>query len=326
MDLNIIFIYFGNEILFTKITFMYNNIIEILRKKVIEDIFKTKTIQKCWPIWNGIIKEKLPNNVREQNILNLGDHLSEIFKSTGGRGRGQNDLAAGGTAWEALVVWYINLCCVGTRVVAFKKMNQVPLPIKEAITVSYENFSCSTESDITIVVFPDNPIFIDADNIPLFLTKRGKIIKEKIDNQVGDHFLAFNVGIVQCKTNWNDNAQIPMLWDMIYSAGGFRGRQISVGINNFSIQSLNSFSYSFATVPSNKLELFKPTSTSVMRVRGLSGGNYWGRPSKDAIARSIKEIFKNYSIGYIRGDIRSSLKIALPHLKEGEELDFFNLY
>ena len=60
----------------------------------------------------------------------------------------------------------------------------------------------------------------------------------------------FEIGIIQCKTNWNDNAQVPMLWDMIYSAGGFRGRNITIGRNGYNIQNAQSFTYSFVTVPS----------------------------------------------------------------------------
>jgi hypothetical protein len=116
-----------------------------------------------------------------------------------------------------------------------------------------------------------------------------------------------------------------MLWDMIYSAGGFRGRQISVGRNNFSIQQLgNGFTYSFVTVPSVKLENFKNTSLAVKRVYNLSGGNYWGLATKDGVARCIKEIFNNYRSGYEQSDIRRTLSTAIPLLTN--ELKYFGLY
>ena len=109
---------------------------------------------------------------------------------------------------------------------------------------------------------------------------------------------------------------------MIYSAGGFRGRQISVGVNNYSIQSLDSFTYSFVTVPSNKLSNFKPNSVSVKRVKGLSGGNYWGRITEQGIARSVKEIFNNYNSGFDNKNIRTTLKNAVSHI---EEYTYFKL-
>ena len=142
---------------------MDSNIIEFLRKEVVDGLFQSATMKTVWSIWREKIREILPENCKEQDILNLGDSLSDIFKSTGGEGRKQSDLSGGGNAWESLIVWYINLCCLNTRVVAFKKMGQVPLPIKEAITVNYENFSCSTESDITVVVFPDKNCFTSKD-------------------------------------------------------------------------------------------------------------------------------------------------------------------
>lgn len=47
---------------------------------------------------------------------------------------------------------------------------------------------------------------------------------------------------------------------MIYTAGRFRGRQISVGINNYSIQHLGVFTYAFVTVPTNRFDLYKVDS------------------------------------------------------------------
>ena len=302
---------------------MYNNIIEVLRKLVIGDIFETDTVNKCWNIWRDEIMTLLPPNYTAQHILNLGDHLSEIFKRTGSKGRGQGELSGGGTAWEALVIWYINLCCVGTRVVAIKKMGHLPSPIRDAINVNYSNVSCSSESDITVIVFPDDPIFVD-ENINL-LKKNGKVNFNELSNHVGNSFQNFEVGIIQCKTNWNDNAQIPMLWDMIYSAGGFRGRQISVGRNNFSIQNLKTFTYSFVTVPTNKIASYKTTSVSVKRVQNLSGGNYWGRPTSNGIARSIQEIFQNYMSGYTKNDFRTTLISAISNLNENCELNYFKI-
>lgn len=295
---------------------MESNIIEFLRKEVVNGLFQTTTMQTVWNVWQNKIREILPQNCNEQDFLNLGDYLSDIFKSTGGEGRAQGELSGGGNAWESLIVWYINICCVNTRVVAFKKMGQVPLPIKEAITVNYENFSCSTESDITVVIFPDEDCFTSKEDAHIFFNSRGKYMKKELDKEVGEYFDKFSIGIIQCKTNWNDNAQIPMLWDMIYSAGGFRGRQISVGVNNYSIQSLDSFTYSFVTVPSNKLSNFKPNSVSVKRVKGLSGGNYWGRITEQGIARSVKEIFNNYNSGFDNKNIRTTLKNAVSHIEE----------
>jgi hypothetical protein len=102
---------------------------EYFRQISVESLFTTRTIQNCWPTWKHRMNEILGDNFNERDIINLGDSLSDIFRSTGGEGRGQGQLSGGGTAWESLVCWYINLCSVGSRTVAIKKMSLVPKSI-----------------------------------------------------------------------------------------------------------------------------------------------------------------------------------------------------
>lgn len=308
---------------------------DLYRQLSIEDLFKTGTMKSCWPVWKPEIERLLGSGYSASEILNLGDHLSDIFKSTGGTGRGQGELSAGGTAWESLVCWYINLCTVGSRIVAVKKMSLVPLPIRDAITVNYGNFACNTESDITILIFPDQPEYnedvnsikiLDSNGNSLPVMVRGKLSNLVTDQLTSRDFTQFEIGVVQCKTNWNDNAQIPMLWDMIYSAGGFRkGRNITIGRNGFSIQACRNFTYSFVTVPSNQRGGFTPTSTSVKRVTNLSGGNYWGSATHQNVARSLKEIFNNNFQGGFRHSLREDIGAALFELKSGTEYAYFGL-
>lgn len=297
------------------------NIIEDIRKDVVDGLFNTNTVRYNWPQWSRRIKEIMGNNPTPQSVLSIGDNLANIFKLTGTEGREQSDLSAGGTGWEALVSWYFNLCTAGTRVVAVKKKSMIPSPIKDSFTVNYSSFACSSESDITVIVFPDNPVFTD-DN-PSLYGRTGKINKKALDELVDAKFTEFSVGIIQCKTNWNDNAQIPMLWDMIYDARKFRSRQITVGANNFNTQALKGFSYSFVTVPTNKLSGFKTTSTCVGRVKNLSGGNYWGYPTANGIARNVKEIFQNFEDGFVYGNIRQTLQSALSQLNG--DLSYFRI-
>lgn len=312
---------------------MYNTIPDILRKISIENIFNTPTIQSCWPVWKERINILLGDNFNETDLLNIGDHLSEIFQSTGSSGREQGSLSGGGVAWESLVCYYVNLCSVGSRIVAFRKMSLVPKPIQNAITVNYGNFACNTESDITIVVFPN----INEYNLPINqLTQirdshNNKIepyLKENLNLKLTDYlcqrdFNQYEIGIIQCKTNWNDNAQIPMLWDMIYSANGFRGRNITIGKDGYNIHDSSNFTYSFVTVPSNSRAKYNSNSVAVKRVTGLSGGNYWGKDTIPNVARSLKEIFiNNFQNGY-RTDIRQEIRNAIPHLSS--ELSYFNI-
>jgi hypothetical protein len=222
---------------------------------------------------------------------------------------------------------------VGSRAVAVKTMSLVPRPIQDAITINYGNFACNTESDITVIIFPDaNDYQVDVHS--LIFQVGGKIrpfLKNyKIDKEVADFiterdFDEFEIGIVQCKTNWNDNAQIPMLWDMIYSANGFVGRNITIGRRGFNLHQARKFTYSFATVPSNSTT-YQHTGVAVKRVTGLSGGNYWGKDTSPNIARSLKEIFSNNYAGASTVNYRADIRQSLPALLQtGGDLDYYGL-
>jgi hypothetical protein len=313
---------------------MYNTLPDYLRKQAIENLFSTKTFRDSWEVWRPAIIQILGNNITEDNIINLGDRLTEIFTLTGTAGRDQSELSGGGTAWESLVCWYINLCTIGTRTVALKKMSVVPQPIRDAITVNYGNFACNTESDITVLIFPNspdynqpvtslNPITIGGIGVPVSI--KNNINPQYLELLVSRDFRLFEIGIIQCKTNWNDNAQIPMLWDMIYSAGGFSGRNITLGRNGFGIQDCQRFTYAFVTVPSNKNTAFGPGNVSTKRVANLSGGNFWGRPTLRNVARNLKEIFNNNYISGFRNGIRADIRAAIPFLQTGDTLAYFRL-
>lgn len=299
-----------------------------------ESLFDTATFTRSWSIWNPYIKKILGESYTERDLINLGDRLSDVFRTTSIGGRSQGELSGGGNAWESLVCWYINLCTIGSRVVAIKKMSLVPKPIRDAITVNYGNFACNTESDITVIVFPDLDeynnevtdfsVSNDSDTIIPFELK-GKFNVAISDYLCQRDFSNYEIGVIQCKTNWNDNAQIPMLWDMIYSAGGFRGRNITIGRNGFNIQAIKSFTYSFVTVPSNQNASYLSTSVAVKRVTNLSGGNYWGKPSEQHIAKSIKEIFtNNFSSGF-RSSLSDDIQSSLIDLNQEGKLSYFKI-
>lgn len=307
------------------------NIPEYFRKLSIESVFSTNTMINCWPIWKESINEILGDNFNETDIINLGNHLSDIFRSTGGEGRGQSQVSAGGTAWESLVCWYINLCTIGSRTVAIRKMSLVPKPLQDAITVNYGNFACNTESDITVITFPDELEFktdiedleIENNGLTIENFKRGKFNTEISNLLCAKYFDSLEIGVIQCKTNWNDNAQIPMLWDMIYSANGFSGRNITIGRNGFNIHDTNNFTYSFVTVPSNQRANYNSNSVAVKRVTNLSGVNFWGKSTEQFVARSIKEIFtNNFQSGY-PNNIRTEVRNAIPKLSD--EFSYFNI-
>ena len=273
------------------------NIIEYIREKTVTSLFGMSDFNRSFPLWRPLILNLLGPNYRFHQMLDLGDYLRDIFKSSGEPGRSQSSVSRGGTTWEGLVSWYLNLNLIGTRAVVIKQSKQlVPTPIADAITVNYGNFASNTESDLISIVFPDDADFTREVSGHY---KNGKLdYKKTIDDLCKKHMRDLDVGIIQCKTNWNDNAQIPMLWQMVYSSQGFNpttgGTRVRVGRNGYGIGNFHSFFYAFVTVPSGTRQTtYKSGSLPVKRVMNLSGGNYWGMRSSSGVASSIKEFFIN---------------------------------
>ena len=319
---------------------MAQNIIEYARELSVKQLFETNGFNTSWKTWkNKISSDYISKTPTQQQLFNLGDHLRDIFKTTGQAGRSQSDVSGGGISWEALVCWYLNLCTIGRRTFVIKHNKKlIPDPINKAITVNYGNFPSNTESDLIAITFPDKPEYtIDKDEIKIEDTNGEKVNTYSgrtyqflpiINALVARDFNEIEIHIIQCKTNWNDNAQIPMLWDAVYSANNFRN-SISVGTDGYSIHDISRFTYSFVTVPSNQLEKdgreqYKNTSTCVLRVKNLSGGNYWGLKSKNGVASSIKELLeRNLKNGHSSGII-NTIREAIPYLKS--VYNYFNLY
>ncbi|HAE41894.1 MAG TPA: hypothetical protein DCG34_03115 [Clostridiales bacterium] len=314
---------------------MMTNIIEALRQESVAKLFTGKVFFRSFETWKGEINSITPNKTSRQ-VIDLGDHLSEIFRTTRTAGRGQGDVSGGGAAWESIVCWYLNLCSIGRRSVAIKHSRAlIPDPICDAITVNYRNFVSNTESDLIVIVFPDKPEYQidkelihvnDANGRPVPLFSQGRNpkynLKAVLNALCHRDFSEIEIHIIQCKTNWNDNAQIPMLWDMIYSATNFRNN-VTIGRNGYSIANIAQFSYSFVTVPTSRITSITPNSTCVKRVSNISGGNYWGRPTQNNVASSIKEmLLRNLSRGHGQNFL-TTLQTELQRLNT--EYTFFGL-
>ena len=301
---------------------MSQNIVEYLREQVITQVLEIPSVEKAWPAWNKKIKSLVPAWT-ERQIYDLGDSLREVFNTTKVP-RNQGGVSAGGTCWEALVCWYLNLCLVGRRTVVIRhNKKMIPPCVADAITVNYGAFPSNTESDLIAITFPDKSEYkIDKESISVcdqngnvvltHKTKRSSYnLLEVIDALCARDFNEIEIHIIQCKTNWNDNAQIPMLWDAVYSATNFRSG-VTVGRNAHAIGDAARFSYSFATVPTVKPSKIKQNSVAVLRVRALSGGNYWGMKSSASIADSIKEMLsRNLKTGHSSNHL-TTIKAAIP--------------
>ena len=312
---------------------MSQSIVEALREASINNLFRTGVFSSCFTRWVPQINALTPAKTSRQ-VIDLGDHLSEIFVLTRPEGRGQGEVSGGGAAWEALVCWYLNLCLIGRRTVVIKHHRSlIPTPVSDAITVNYNNFVSNTESDLIAITFPERPEYsIDKETINVLdengvqvptVVGRGRYNLGSIMNALCHRdFSDLEIHIIQCKTNWNDNAQIPMLWDMIYSANTFR-TNITVGRNGYAIRDIDRFTYSFVTVPTSRIIGINANSTCVKRVAHLSGGNYWGRPTVNNVANSVKEMLqRNLASGH-RSNHLTTLSTELQRLNT--DYQYFHL-
>ncbi len=283
-----------------------NKLIEEYRKLAVNNLFTVRSFVGVWPIWKEHINEKMKNRSVDE-LTDLGAHLSEIFKSTSS-GRNQSSVSSGGTIWENLVCWYLNLCAIGTRTVVVRPVAGVlPQTIKDAITVNYGSFISNTEADIVAITFSDE----SEEN---YEVKEDDSVVDKINDFITFHFDKIEINIIQCKTNWNDNAQIPMLWDMIYKVRTFENNNITIGRNNFSIKDCKRFTYSFVTVPTVKTNGLTTNSVAVKRVSNLSGGVYWGNPTKSGVAQSLGELPSRVFFGYQNINARNVLRNELKNI------------
>lgn len=305
---------------------MADNIINVMRKLSISKDLKLKTISKSFPIWKNKMMQIIGNQITVDSLLELGDHLGDVFKSTSKSGRSQGTVSGGGTAWEALLCWYCNLRLLGGRTVVLRwRQDMVPKPIFDALTVMYGTFASSSESDLIAITFPKRDEYLQPDATilkPDGITISEKKLKERLDQLAALHYNEYEVGIIQCKTNWNDSAQVPMLWDLIYRVKNFKDQNIHVGSNTWSIDALKKFTYAFATVPTSRGP-YTINSVRIQRVSRLTGGNYWGRPTEQGIASSVKDIVQNNFSGGINVDLRTDLTNEIP--KISTEYSYFGL-
>jgi len=277
--------------------------IEDHRELAISRLFDMTSFSDAWKIWQPELLKRTNNFSSAYQVLKLGSQLSEVFLTTGEAGRGQGTVSSAGAAWEGLVCWYLNTVLSGTNAIAIKQAQLlVPAPISDALTVNYGTFQANTESDILVLVFPHGFTFPDD------VKKEQQQFADDARSKIGD----IEAHIVQCKTNWNDNAQIPMLWDMVYKSKGFKESGLTIGRNGVDKDDLADFSYAFVTVPTQKKEKSpKSSAVSVSRVRHLSGGNYWGKPTESGVAFGLDEYFKRKFSGVFPSTVDSHIAKAI---------------
>ena len=257
------------------------------------DKFRIKTLEREWQVpsfrddhphfkteWKKILGPKPSEN----DIRILGENLRSIMKSFGGN-RNNTSVSRGGNAFECLVSWYLNLLFWGTPVIV-GKATRVHLPevFADITTVSINQKKSTSETDLIAFSIPESEKF---SGLPSELNEH---IKQRIKDT--------DLTIIQTKTPWNENSQIPMLWNLIYNVAEFRVPNITIGNNGFTPLSLNSMTYAFVTLPSksdDKMRGYKSSSIDVKRVESLSGGNFWCCPSKEGVASALHNFpLKNF--------------------------------
>lgn len=271
-----------------------DSLIEQIREEVVQDLLKVKAFKSGWEKRSTFLRSKLPAKgaIKSRSILDLGQHLSATFKLSGTNDRTQGSLSSGGAVWESLVVWYMNICLTGTRAVCTKGGALTPQPVKDALSILHENTILRSEPDVLIISSE-------------FLQKAPRVKKRSdilpVANKITeDAFSSFGIINIQCKTNWNDNAQIPMLWNMLYNQarkGAVIPNGFSIGHRGFSLMNLGHFGYAFATVPtqSKAPDGYKANTLEVQRVKSMTAGNYWGHPTKNSVCSSLSEFFSFFT-------------------------------
>lgn len=302
-----------------------------------------------------------------EKIFLLGEHLRDVFystKNTSSSGRQQGELSSGGYLWERLVAYYLNFCLANTRTVVFTGATDFDA-IKTAVT--FNDMNSTSEVDLLAITFPDVPEFttdINSVRQDLQITYPATIaIPEQLEfihnNRLGTKSLAkrlanylicenyseMGVHVIQCKTNWNDIIQTPMLWSLIYYLSRDNinlpiSSNINFGSGLYTLPRLKEFSYSFVSVPTQnngeyetdlnekaKLEAafevqFSETNLPVKRAKLIRGGYYWGLPKHGTIHPISELLNRNLHSGYT-GHIVDNIADNIDHNRYATDYDYF---
>jgi hypothetical protein len=244
-----------------------------------------------WPARRAFLHSRIggPTSSTARDLVGLGAYLGEAHRAPAVPGRGQADVSRSGAAWHGLVTYYLNLVFAGTDAVAVTAPF-CPSSVKDSMKVSYGGTSVRGDLDVVLLVLPGastrpEPTAADVD-------VRRRRAKGQYQLLFNGSFNTAYVALLALKTNWNDAVQSVMLWNLLYTlraAGGTLPPGLSIGSGGFSLDQLAGFSNAFITVPTNNLSNYTATSMSVQRMRAMSGGYYWGYPTRPGVCSNIAE-------------------------------------
>jgi len=325
------------------------SLIEEFRAKVISDIMSMPNMAYSWAHFRSCLGSHVSHPApTPAELFSLGDQLSAAFRSnrlptkagsTTTQAKEQSEASAGGSVWEGLIVWYLNLCLAGSRSVAIKKNSHLPNTVRESLKVIISGGISLTEPDVLVLTFDDprvdDPIPLAKNGAPI-RTSPIKLLQTLIDSSVladASYRKKVTVINIQCKTNWNDSIQTPMLWNLLYASARhlsgssssavlpiLKANSITFGDGGNYIKDLGGYAYGFVTVPTNEkgASAYTSTSTPVIRARSFTAGHYWGKASKPHICTSVKEFFNSnatlLSSGLIPGE---GFANSFPNVNKG---------
>lgn len=264
-------------------------------------LFANDKFCEMWrDVYSAGINDVLAANQTAAGVREIGRRLYELFyesyqewkqaKPEQEPSRSQSDLSRGGRIWESMVSWYLNLGLVATSCVAVKwNKSLVPRRLQDALAVSVQDVPSNSATDILAIGFGFggvDPVALPEDDLAA--------VVEALNRQLVP--AETTLGVLECKTNWNDNAVVPMLWNAVYSQllKGGAVADLSVGRNGMHLGDFRRFFYSFVAVPTSSPKGgFKPTLSRVTRLASLTGGRFWALPEERGVAKNISEMFRD---------------------------------
>lgn len=357
-----------------------NSIIEYYRKETCSLINKFTftqggTQKRAVDVWKTCMQKHIGTTAtmtsrqHAEQIFNLGEHLRDVFFSTkdsSSTGRNQNELSSSGYLWERLVAYYLNYCLANSRTVVFIGATNFEA-IKTAVT--FNGMDTASEVDLLAITFPDIPEFTNdlevlrsdllhqyprvestPDELKFIHNRRIRSLKtiaEKFsDYYTKLYFADLGIHVVQCKTNWNDSTQIPMLWSLLYYLSRDNvnlpiSSNINFGSGLYTLPRLRDFSYSFVTVPTqnngeyltdpiaaaekafNFNRQFSETNLPVLRAKLIRGGYYWGLPKHNTIFPISELLNRNLSNGLSTSHVVDNIQNNIDSGKYISEYNYF---
>ena len=233
-----------------------------------------------------------------------------------------------GKSFEFLITYYLNLGFIASNaVVTVPTKDLIAECFKDCTAVTFRGQSTQTsEIDNYVIIFPDSEQAPELHKKIQPLTKND--LKKHITEYSEKYFCDIQLGALQLKTNWNDTAQAPTLWNIIYELAKnkqLNNTGVQVGNNGWYLHDLKEFTYSFITRPTQDPNSFTATGTPVARVGSLSGGNYWGCSTKPAIAKKISDIYGIFQSAFGGTSQRVLLNNEFKKLNNQTDYDYFQL-